>query len=315
MSDTVDTKTAKDILKAPIFKVPPFVTHHVLTGLTETQDWGLNLLNVPSLWRTAAGQGIKVAVLDTGIALDHPDLMDSVIEAKDFTNSPQGVDDIQGHGTHCAGIIAARQNTTGIVGVAPQAELLIAKVLGDNGSGSGEAIVGGIRWAIEQGADIISMSLGAQTDIPEIHDEIKAGLVQGAFFVCAAGNDALNHVDYPAAYDETIAVGSINKQQVLSDFSSIGPEVTIVAPGEDILSTYPPKTYARLSGTSMAAPFVSGVVALILSKHRLYDSDTPVKSQQELMDHLAMTAIDLGEEGFDIRYGWGLVNPEASVLE
>ena len=304
---------ARDISKETIFRLPPYEIQEVYIGLSEIQDWGLRMLNIPSLWRQTEGEGIKVAVLDTGISLNHHDLVGSVsrYNYKDFTRSPHGIADQQGHGTHCAGIVAARKNNTGIVGVAPKAELIIGKVLGDDGSGSGENIANGIDWAVDKGADIISMSLGAQVDIPVIHESIKRAVSNGTFFLCAAGNDSLNYVDYPGAYEETIAVGSINRQKRLSSFSSIGEEVTIVAPGEDINSTYPPNSYAKLSGTSMATPFVAGVAALILSKHKKYGGDTPINTQKELEEHLAMTAIDLGSIGFDNKYGWGLINPEA----
>ena len=304
-----------DISKEPIFRLPPYEIQEVFIGLSEIQDWGLRMLNIPSLWRHTEGEGIKIAILDTGISLNHHDLVGAVSthNYKDFTRSPHGISDQQGHGTHCAGVVAARKNNTGIVGVAPKAELIIGKVLGDDGSGSGEDIANGIDWAVDKGAEIISMSLGAQVDIPVIHSAIRKATNRGVFFICAAGNDSLNHVDYPGAYKETIAVGSINRQRRLSTFSSIGKEVTIVAPGEDINSTYPPNTYAKLSGTSMAAPFVAGVAALILSKHKKYGGDTPINTQKDLENHLAMTATDLGSIGFDNKYGWGLINPESLV--
>lgn len=301
----------EDLAREPIFRLPPYTVHNIFVGLSEIQDWGLKLLNIPSLWRITEGEGVKVAILDTGVSLNHPDLTGSVPAGnfKDFTNSPHGIADQQGHGTHCAGIVAARKNSRGVVGVAPKAELLIGKVLGDDGSGMGENIAAGVNWAVEQGADIISMSLGAQVDIPIIHDAIKAGVEKGAFFICAAGNDSLNFVDYPGAYKETIAVGSINRRCQLSSFSSVGEEVTIVAPGEDVLSTYPPNAYVKLSGTSMATPFVAGVVALMLSKHRKFGGETPLDTQADVEKHLSMMAIDLGAPGFDPQFGWGLINP------
>lgn len=297
----------------PIFRIPPFKVEEVFLGLAETQDWGIKLLNIPSLWRLTEGEGIKVAILDTGITLTHPDLEGAFprFSYKDFTNSPHGIGDQNGHGTHVAGIVAARKNNTGVVGVAPKADLLIGKVLGDNGAGTATGIAKGIDWAVEKGADIISMSLGSQVSVPLIHDAIKRAVKQGVFLITAAGNDALNYVDFPGAYEETIAVGSINESKRLSSFSSIGEEVTIVAPGENILSTYPPSTYATLSGTSMATPFVSGVVALMLAKHKKYGGKTPVNNQKDLEEHLAMTAIDLGKAGFDERFGYGLIDPRS----
>nr|WP_264766199.1 S8 family serine peptidase [Marinobacter fonticola] len=172
---TTATGTKKDLSREPIFRLPPYTVHNIFVGLSEIQDWGLKLLNIPSLWRISEGEGVKVAILDTGVSLNHPDLTGSIPAGnyKDFTNSPHGIADQQGHGTHCAGIVAARKNSRGVVGVAPKAELLIGKVLGDDGSGTGENIAAGVNWAVEQGADIISMSLGAQMDVPMIHAPIR----------------------------------------------------------------------------------------------------------------------------------------------
>lgn len=308
-------KDVSENFDSPIFKLPPFKVTELILSLSETVDWGLNMLNIPSLWRATEGEGINVAVLDTGIALNHPDLAGAVIPdgARDFTSSPHGIGDQQGHGTHCAGIIAARRNHLGVAGVAPKCNLLVGKVLSDSGSGTGRWIAEGVAWAVEKKADVISMSLGSQVSLPEVHDAIIAASEAGVFVIAAAGNDSLNHVDYPGAYSETVTVGSINRNRRLSSYSSIGPEVSIVAPGEDIKSCYPPYSYATLSGTSMATPFVAGVVALTLAKHRSFGGSSPITSRDELIRHLLMTATDMGAEGFDDRFGYGLINPESFV--
>lgn len=227
-----------------------------------------------------------------------------------------GPSDIDGHGTHVGGIIAARQNGGGVVGVAPEAKLLVGKVLGDNGYGTAQQLVNGIRWAIDKKADIISMSLGSPIPSYEMHEAIKAAVEAGIFVICAAGNSGpnLDTVDYPAIYPETVAVGAIDRTRRIAQFSSRGKAVDIVAPGDNILSTYPPRGFAALSGTSMATPFVSGVVALMLSKHRTFGGQTAVKTQAELIEHLRKTAIDMGMPGFDPYYGFGLINPEALLL-
>jgi subtilisin family serine protease len=297
----------------PIYRLPPWKVEQIFIATAEIQDWGLTMLNIPSLWRCTDGSNIKVAVLDTGIDFTHPDLEGSIIDSKDFTGSKAGPADLQGHGTHVAGIIAARQNSQGVVGVAPKAGLLVGKVLGDDGAGSSRTVTDGIEWAVAQKADIISMSLGSQYPDEFIHNAIKEAVKAGVFVIAAAGNDGLNHVDFPAAHEEVVAVGSIDRRRVISSFSSRGPEVDVVAPGDQILSTYPTKTYARLSGTSMATPFVAGVVALALAKHQKYGGETPIKNQQDLIEHLHMTAIDLGPKGFDEAYGFGLINPKELV--
>ncbi len=292
-----------------IYRLPPCKIEQVFVATSEIQDWGITMLNIPSLWRLTAGKNMKIAVLDTGIDFTHSDLDGAVIDSKDFSGSVSGPADMQGHGTHVSGIIAARKNTQGVVGVAPEAGLLIGKVLGDNGAGSSRSVTSGIEWAIEQEADIISMSLGSQYPDEFIHGAIKKAIDAGIFVIAAAGNDGFNKVDFPAAHDEVIAVGSIDRRRKISSFSSRGPEVDIVAPGDQILSTYPTRTYARLSGTSMATPFVAGVVALMLAKHKKFGGSTPINNQKDLVDHLRRTAIDLGPEGFDEAYGFGLINP------
>ena len=300
----------------PIFRLPPHKVDDVFVAASEIRDWGLTMLNIPSLWRHTKGRNINVAVLDSGVDFMHPDLEDNIAAYENFTNSPAGPADLEGHGTHVAGIIAARQNHQGIVGVAPEAKLLIAKVLDDNGAGTTNSVVDGIEWAVKNKADIISISFASQYAITRIHDAVKAAIDAGVFVIAAAGNDSFKHVDYPAAHDECIAVGAIDRQRRLSTYSSYTPdeiEVDIVAPGDDILSTHPTRKYARMSGTSMATPFVAGVVALTLSKHRDYGGATPITTQAELLEHLRETAIDLGPAEPDFVYGFGLVNPQKVV--
>ncbi|MEO0584962.1 MAG: S8 family peptidase [Bacteroidota bacterium] len=273
---------------------------------------GIELLGVPNFWKYTKGKGVKVAVLDTGVAHTHPDLKGAIIDMEDFTNSRSGISDINGHGTHCAGIIAARDNSLGVVGVAPESELLIGKVLGDDGSGSEEMVADGIYWAIKSGADIISMSLGSPYPSEKIYDAVMSAIQSGVFVICAAGNSGpdLGTVDFPGAFEETIAVGSIDRTKKVAHYSARGRQVDIVAPGDNILSTYPPRGLAKLSGTSMATPFVAGIAALILSKHKHFQGQTPITKQADMEEHLRMTALDLGPEGFDPSYGFGLINPK-----
>jgi len=286
-----------------------------MLATAETIDWGLKLLGIPPLWKETKGEGIKVAVLDTGIALEHPDLRPAIFESRDFTRSPSAAYDAQGHGTHVSGIIAARRNAHGIVGVAPEAKIIAAKVLNDEGSGTSQDIVAGIQWAIESGADILSMSLGSPEPDEKIHQALLLAISKGILVITAAGNEGpdLDTVGYPAGFAEMVAVGSIDRRKRLSQFSSRGRQVDVVAPGDQITSCYPPRGYAVLSGTSMATPFVSGVVALALSKHRQMGGKTPLHNQQDLIEHLSRTSIDAGPAGFDPLYGYGILNPEKLI--
>lgn len=303
-------------MSGPIFYLPPFKVDRIMLATAETIDWGSKLLGIPPLWQQTQGEGIKVAVLDTGIALEHPDLKPAILAARDFTRSPSAADDAQGHGTHVAGIIAAQRNAHGIVGVAPKAKILAAKVLNDEGSGTSADIVAGIRWAVATGADILSLSLGSPEPDREIHQALLLAIAQGVFVITAAGNEGpdLDTVGYPAGFPEMVAVGSIDRRKRLSRFSSRGRQVDVVAPGDEITSCYPPRGYAVLSGTSMATPFVSGVVALALAKHRKMGGKTPFRTQQDLIEHLCRTATDAGPSGFDPLYGCGILDPAKLIL-
>ncbi|MCM3570239.1 S8 family peptidase [Neobacillus mesonae] len=233
---------------------------------------GVEMIQAPKIWEKTKGKGMTVAILDTGCDLTHPDLKDQIIGGRNFTKddngNPEVYRDYNGHGTHVAGTIAAIQNNRGVVGVAPEANLLIIKVLDKNGSGQYEWIINGIHYAIEQKADIISMSLGGPVDVPELHEAIQKAVQNNILVVCAAGNegdgdDSTDEFAYPGSYNEVISVGAIDLQRNPSRFSNSNNEVDVVAPGEKILSTYLNGKYASLSGTSMATPHVSGALALI----------------------------------------------------
>jgi major intracellular serine protease len=233
---------------------------------------GIEMIQAPKIWEKTKGKGITVAILDTGCDLTHPDLKDQIIGGRNFTNDdngdPDDYKDYNGHGTHVAGTIAAIQNNNGVVGVAPEAKLLIIKVLDKKGSGQYEWIINGINYAIEQKADIISMSLGGPVDVPEMHEAIQTAVQHNILVVCAAGNegdgnDSTDEFAYPGSYNEVISVGAVDLNRNSSRFSNSNNEVDLVAPGEKILSTYLNGTYATLSGTSMATPHVSGAMALI----------------------------------------------------
>ncbi|WP_019240920.1 MULTISPECIES: S8 family peptidase [Bacillus] len=233
---------------------------------------GVELIQAPMLWNKTKGKGITVAVLDTGCDVEHPDLKNRIIGGRNFTKddrgNPEVFKDYNGHGTHVAGTIAAEENGSGVVGVAPEASLLIVKVLDKSGSGSYEGIINGILYAIEQKVDIISMSLGGPNDVQELHEAVKKATNQGILVVCAAGNDgdgddSTDEYGYPGSYNEVISVGAIDLERRSSRFTNSNNEVDLVAPGEKIYSTFLNGTYKSLSGTSMATPHVSGALALL----------------------------------------------------
>lgn len=272
---------------------------------TERINWAEFLLRIPDVWQNTQGEGVKVAVLDTGIDPDHPDLEEAILDTVDFTGD--GIEDANGHGTHCAGIIAARLNNVGFVGVAPKCDLLIAKVLANNGSGAYQWITSGIDWAVAKGAHIISMSLGGPVSADILFTAIHAALVKNVFVVCAAGNDGSlyqNSIGFPGRYGGVITVAAHDQNGNRSGFSSSGGELDVMAPGSDIWSTYKNGGWASLSGTSMATPFVAGLGALILSKHmNTANNQTPLDNNENLKEHLLRMAAHPGYHDNETGYG------------
>lgn len=262
---------------------------------------GIELIAAPKIWEKSKGKGITIAILDTGCDVTHPDLSEQIVGGRNFTNdddgNPDEYNDYNGHGTHVAGTIAAAQNNNGVIGVAPEAGLLILKVLDKNGSGQYDWIINGINYAVDQKADIISMSLGGSADVPELHKAIQNAIANQILVVCAAGNegdgnDFSDEFSYPGSYNEVISVGSSNLQRRSSEFSNSNNEVDLVAPGEEILSTYLNGTYAKLSGTSMATPHVSGALALI--KDIVNKNFERSLSEPELYAQLIKRTVPLG---------------------
>lgn len=273
---------------------------------------GVALMAVEKIWPTTRGKGMVVAVLDTGIDYQHPDLAANVIGGRSFVPGESDYMDLNGHGTHVAGIIAANGK---ILGMAPDAKLLAVKVLNQNGSGSFSSINQGLAWARNwvgkngERVNVINMSLGAPIPNTAMHQEIIKTVDAGITVVCAAGNSGdadadTPEIDYPAYYSETISVGAIDLQTGIANFSNSNDQIDIVAPGVDTYSTYPDNRYVELSGTSMAAPHISGAVALIISRYYMRFKELP--TPEYIRDYMTMQAVDLGELGFDTLYGYGL---------
>lgn len=288
-------------------KLMPYSIEMESENITEIPE-GIRLIQAPELWNEGInGKDIVIAVLDTGCDIDHPDLKGQIIGVRNFTTddnqNPNIVTDYNGHGTHVAGTIAAKENNQGLVGVAPKAKLLILKVLANDPKNSNSAtgkyewIINAINYAVKQKVDIISMSLGGPKDHPSLHKAIQNAVNQNILVVCAAGNEGdgdgkTNEWTYPGAYNEVISVGAINLSRESSRFSNSNNEVDIVAPGEKIISTIPEGKYASLSGTSMATPHVSGALALI--KQQAKEEFQRNLSEPELYAQLIKRTIPLG---------------------
>lgn len=268
-------------------------------------DWALTSYGIPQLWQQTQGDGVVVAVIDSGVA-PHPALDGAVIDARNFSSDGE-VADTCGHGTHVAGVIAARSGPA--QGIAQKAKILALKVLGHSGMGSQESVATAIHYAIEAKAHLACMSLGSARPDVRVHAAIQKAVAGGMTIVCAAGNDG-GAVNYPAAFAETIAVGAVDCNGQVCEFSSRGREITVAAPGQDITSTWLAGGYATISGTSMAAPFVSGTLALWIAARK---EGNRTATPAEALAALTETAKDVNEPGRCDRYGWGLVDPHKII--
>lgn len=301
-------------------RLPPIIYGpqvYLASNLDDVVDWGLKLHGIPEMHKITQGEGIKVAILDTGRP-DHFDCPEPLFSFN-FTRYASDID-VNGHATHCAGTLAGRANGRGVIGVAPAAQVGYCKVLGDDGSGSNSSIVLGIDAAIAQGVDLISMSLGGGYD-RAIEAACLRAVKAGIFLICAAGNDGEqggnDTVGWPAKLDDTLAVASYNEAGLISRFSSRGPDIDVAFPGEEILSCWPGNKYRRLSGTSMATPFAAGVVALMLSYQRKLAANgkivTPVVTANDLHQRFVRYAKDQGPQGRDRAWGFGVPDVDQFV--
>ncbi len=285
-----------------------------LSQPAQVLPWGIDRIDAELAWVTTTANPIKVAVVDTGIDVSHPDLKDNIKGGVSTVWYTTSYNDDNGHGSHVAGIAAALDNTIGVIGVGPQIDLYSVKVLDRRGSGYLSDVIEGLDWTIANGMQVVNMSLGTTANILSFREAIQRVNDTGIVQVAAAGNSG-GAVIYPAAYPEVIAVSATDKTNTIASWSSRGPEIDLAAPGVNIYSTYKGSKYKTLSGTSMASPHVAGSAALVLNTPvGAYDIDfdgiwDPTEVQQKLQDR----TIDLGKIGFDNLYGWGLVNAYNAV--
>jgi major intracellular serine protease len=275
-----------------------------------------NILDIGSRYKWSqgyTGKGVVVAVIDTGCDTNHPDLKDRIIGGYNFTEEYGGdisiFEDTNGHGTHVAGIIAGSINGKGIVGVAPNAKLLILKVLDQFGSGSINSLVEAIHYAVDwrgpagERVKIISLSLGSKNPSSDLYDAVKRAVAHDISVVAASGNDGDGNIEtneyrYPGAYKEVIEVGAINKLNEIAYFSNTNESVDLYAPGVKINSAYLKNGYAVLSGTSMATPHVAGAIALLIEEYEgLFRRELKeIEIYQLLMEHTTPIKVSRNKE-------------------
>lgn len=290
-----------------------------------SQLWWFDLLGVEQAWQTSTGNGVVVAVLDTGTQLDHPDLVgqfaerDGTVVATDLVDRDADPGDPNGHGTIVAGLVAAAAgNGEGVAGIAPDARLLPVRVLDRDGRGTAAVVDEGIRFAVDNGADVINLSLevedgpsGSIATAPV--DAIRYAWDNGVVVVASTGNSGGGTTGYPEG-TPVLLVGATDRQDELADFSDAGPADGVVAPGVEMVSTWcrndgadgcdPAARYGLGSGTSFAAPVVAGVVALLLAAGL---------DHEQAVQRLRDTAVDLGEPGPDATFGAGRVDAAAAL--
>jgi subtilisin family serine protease len=275
--------------------------------------WSITAFNLPDAWGMSQGEGVVIAVIDTGCDLDHPDLVENLLEGKNFVTPNKPPADDSGHGTHVTGTLVACNNDIGVVGVAPKAKVRPVKVLDKNGNGNMKNVAAGIRWAADQKVDLISMSLGSPNPVQEVRKAIQYAVTKGITVFVAAGNAGnTKEVFYPAAYPETISVGAIDEQFKRAAFSNTGHQLDFMAPGVDILSTVPDNWYAQMSGTSMAQPFACGVAALLLAYSRSGKTSISIKSYEDYKTQFRKYTTPVNNGNYtdpEFYQGFGIIDP------
>lgn len=279
---------------------------HATADPLQDRQWGLTEVDAAAAWRVTRGAGAVVAVVDSGVDGSHPDLAGALVRGVN-TRTDRGdysapTVDRDGHGTHVAGIIAARSaNGQGVAGVAPKASIMPVKVLDADGSGWMGDVVEGIVWAADHGADVINMSLGGP-DADFSATAVAYARAKGVVVVAAAGNESSSAPSYPAALPGVVSVTALERGGSVDSYSNYGATVDLAAPGTGIVSTVP-GGYAAMSGTSMASPQVAGVAALVAS----------VAPRAAIEAVLTRSADDQGAPGWDSRFGAGVVDAAAAV--
>lgn len=286
-----------------------------------SRQHALTRFDAEKLWQKSTGAGVVVAVVDTGVRADHPDLGGRVLPGRDLVDPGTAATDQNGHGTHVAGIIAARAgNRRGIAGLAPSARILPVRVLDRRGAGDTAAVARGIVWAVDRGADVINLSLGSARPDTATREAVAYAVSRGVVVVAAAGNDGCNVLlgspaSYPASYPDVIGVAAVDRRGVTAPYSSCGSWVDVAAPGSAVLSTMisrpdaqlgceSARSYCYLSGTSMATPYVAASAAVVIARlGRGWRASTVRSLIQGTTDDVAPT-------GRDRSTGAGIINPK-----
>ncbi len=245
---------------------------------------------------------VIVAIVDSGVDVNHPAFKGRIVGAWNAVTGTTDVSDVVGHGTHVAGIAAGAWGVNAnAAGVASNAKIMPIKATNNpRGAFKTSDIAKGIRYAADNGAKVINLSLGGPLWMPSLQDAIQYAESKGVVVIAASGNNGKNKVSYPARFEEAVSVGS-SKEGKRSRFSNGGDRLDVSAPGEQILSAVPGGQYGAKSGTSMSSPYVAGAAALVIAQH-------PDWTPAQVKEHLKRAVNDLGAPGWDVDFGYGEVN-------
>lgn len=280
------------------------------TAIEYENSWGVSHIGAESVHNLpVTGHGVKIAMLDTGIDPSHPELAAHYQGGIDIIFGDEPLDDSwNSHGTHVAGIIGAAMDSTGVVGVAPNAGLYAVKVLDGSGMGLASWLISGLEWAVDNDMDVVNISIGFSTYSQAMEEACNFAAENGVLLVAAAGNFGGGDVLYPAAFPSVIAVTGTDQGDESGFFAPIGSEIELAAPGVGIYSTSRFGKYSYLSGTSQAAPHVSGAAALVIAAGLQDFNNDGILTHDDIRYRLADTATDLGLTGVDDEFGFGLIN-------
>lgn len=302
------------IHRAPRIKV----SKHQLKYWNEAKiPWGLGMIKAREAWHISKGEGAKILILDSGVDRSHPAFEGQIFDAKNFVSgseapSPDPAFDSVGHGTHVAGTALGKELPNGFSGVAPKAKLLMARVCDETGCSSADMIAG-IEWGIAQKVQVLNMSFGDENQTKLEKEAVAKAEAAGVMVIAATGNDGVGQIYYPANYQTSYAVGAVDREGKIAEFSNYGKGLNIMAPGTDILSSVPVGSkcgngkadYCLYEGTSMASPHVAGVAALVRATN-------PNLTPKQVRKLLTETAIPAGDA---LHYGAGIVDAEKAVTK
>lgn len=269
--------------------------------------WGVQSINATDQWPELTGKGVKVAVMDSGINFNHPDFGDNIKKGFNAINPSELPIDDYGHGSLVAGVIAAKNNNIGVVGVAHDVELYPVKVLDKYGEGELADIAEGVDWCIENKIQIINMSFAIEEDELLLRSAIMKAVNAGIVVVASAMNSNGGDVGYPASYKEVISVTAVDQKNKICSIAPRG-KIDFSAPGVDIVSTASNGGYEEFTGTSLATPHITGIIALVMQKPKKVGmSKSETGFQNEIYNILRRLTLDIGEKGKDKVFGEGFV--------